>query len=173
MMQFPQQYEFSQPQLVYQVKARTDKNMLMLGFCIIGAVVLIIISVFFMIWLSKYVIDHKSNSVISGFLEFIVYMVLFFNFVYGVGVYFIAATEESVYRVVEWPVVYTSIAYLAVHIILPIIFLIMSSNPHYMALFNLLIFPDVVEVVVFGITAFGFYSLYKKSAYTLLPVYQL
>ena len=173
-MQVPQPYLQPRPQPFYQIVYKTDKNTLMLTITLLGCIALLALSVIYMIFLSKYIIEHKSDSVVSGAMEAMIYIIMLFNLVYSTGIYYVAANEELVYKAMELPIFYASLTYLAIHVVLPLIFLLlMFGNPHYSHLLGFLILPDLIEIIVFGVTAFGFYFLYKKSPFVLVPVQEL
>jgi len=173
---YPTLQTFSQPQIMptkpkMAVQLKTDKDMCMLGITLICAVILMITSTVFMIFLSRYVIEHRSHSVISGFLEAMIYVILIFNMIYAVGVYYLSAGEESTYMAARMMIFYISLGYEAFHLLVPMVLLAMgSSNPHNTQAFTMLILPDLIEMVVFGASAWGFYKLYKTPKYYLIPM---
>ena len=166
---YPNMFTFPQKPARMQVKADRDINMLYM--CLFGAIALIFLSTLYMILFSKYIIEKRTHSVVPGYLEAIIYVALLFNLVYAVGIYYLCAVDESVYRNFEMPVLYASIAYLVFHVALPILGLFISlADNRYNGLFEFLLIPDIFQIGVFGACAYGFYKLYKKTAYLLIPM---
>ncbi|MDR3549497.1 MAG: hypothetical protein P4M11_14730 [Candidatus Pacebacteria bacterium] len=154
------------------VRLQSDKQMLMLAFCLLGAVALVVLSTVYLIMLAQYIIEQKHQAVIPGFLEGIIYVVLFFNYVYAVGVYYLASLNESSYKAAEEIIFYVSILYEAVHIIVPgiVVIMMLMSVSYAKELLMLIILPDIIEIVIFGLCAYGFHSLYTTTtAYVLVP----
>ena len=171
--QYPQLYEYQYPgQYGYKYRVVAEKNPLMLGLSLIGAVVLIVLTVLYMLLLSKYIIEHKHHSVITGGVEAFLYILMFLNMILAAAYFYASMADETIYKTIEVYNVFLAIAYGAVHIVALIIWLIvgLSGNAQHMALLGLVILPALGELLVFGITAFGFYYLYKKSPFLLLPV---
>ncbi len=154
----------------YQYTVVTEKNPVMLGLCLIGSVVLVVLTVVYMLLLSKYIIEHRQHSVITGEVEALIYILLFVNIILALGLFYVATGDEATYKEIEVYLISVAIVYLAIHIIGALIWLILGlSQPHFMTLLGLLIFPALGELAVFGATVYGFYSLYRKTSLLLLP----
>ena len=176
MIQFPQQYVTPERknENFRRVYLQTDKNMTMMTIDLVGCVVLLGLSVVIMVWLSKYIIEHKSNSAIPGFLELVIYIMLLFNLVYALGVYFITGMDEGTYKSTEPSIYYCSLSYVGLHILIPLILLLMGiGTSKYMEALGLIILPALGELAVFIAIAYGFHSLYSKSAFILVPVHEI
>eukprot|EP00831_Metopus_contortus_P003114 TRINITY_DN11158_c0_g1_i5.p2 TRINITY_DN11158_c0_g1~~TRINITY_DN11158_c0_g1_i5.p2 ORF type:complete len:151 (-),score=35.73 TRINITY_DN11158_c0_g1_i5:157-609(-) len=110
-----------------------------------------------------YIIDHRSKSVLNGFVEIVIYICLLFNLIYAMGIFGVAILNYDFYSTMEVFIFYTSLFYLGAHIIFPIVLLILglASDNSYMDMLKLLILPDIGEFLVFGVCYLGFAYLYK------------
>ena len=179
MMQIPS-FRLSYPDLSKQ-RFRTsiprytaeEKVIVMLVITIFGAIVLFGLSAFFAIYLINYMANHRTGSLITFFLEIVIYITLALNMMYALFIYFISNMERKAYNEAKHFILYFSIANLCLHLIVIVISIIYAStNTHYKGLLTLVILPIGVEMIIAGLCTLSTYNLFKKVT-KFIPIMQI
>lgn len=151
---------------------KSDKVLLMLRMSLLSALGLIALSIIFTLLLTYYVTNHRSNSVIPGWVVVSLFAILFFNMMYSLGIFYLSSGSEDAYNHSIMITLYMAFAFIGIQFImlLTIMFMMGAGGEEYKQTFIMLILPAILEWAIYFPLLYGFAYLYKKTKLVWVPI---